>query len=180
MARCWWALQFSLYLHKSRARFFEVRGIVAALLLHGFELAAVIGALAGRAFADLFGCFAPLAHGYEELFALVDGFDAAIEFKARFLHGLLGFGQGEARLFELGLAAGEAGIAFFGCLAERGEFVLQGIDLGAEGEEALATQAHVELVQFSFEFAVAARAAHLAAEIVNLAFDLGDDVFNPL
>ena len=157
-----------------------MRGIVAALLLHGFELASVIGALAGRAFADLFGRLAPLAHGHEELFSLVDGLDAAIEFKARFLHGLLGLGQREARFFELDLAAGEAGIAFFGCLAERCEFVLQRGDLGTESEEALAPQAHVELVQLLFEFAVAARPAHLAAETVNLAFDLGDDVFNPL
>ena len=140
------SLQFSLYLDERRTRFVEVRRIVAALLLHGFELTAVIGALAGRALADLFGRLAPLARGHEDLFALVDGLDAAIEFKARFLHGLLGFGQGEARLFELGLAAGEAGIAFFSRLAERGELVLQRGDLGTEGEEALASQAHVELV----------------------------------
>ena len=131
------SLQFSLYVHKSRARFVEVCSIVAALLLHSFELIAVIRAFAGRAFADLFGRLTPLAHGHEDLFALVDGLDAAIEFKARLLHGLLGLGQREARLFELGLAAGEAGIAFFGRLAECCEFVLLRGDLGAEGEEAL-------------------------------------------
>ena len=140
------SLQVALYTHKVGAHLVAVRGIVAVLLLHGFELAAVIGVFAGRAGADLFGRLAPLAHGYEELFALVNGLDAAIELKARLLHGLLGFGQREAHLFELGLAGGKAGIAFFGRLAEGGKFVLQRGDLGAEGEETLASQAHVELV----------------------------------
>ena len=140
------SLQVALYTHKVGAHLVAVRGIVAVLLLHGLELAAVIGVLAGRALADLFGRLAPLAHSYEELFSLVDGLDAAIELKARLLHGLFGFGQREAHLFELGLAGGKAGIALFGRLTERGKFVLQWGDLGTEGEETLASQTHIELV----------------------------------
>ena len=117
----------------------EALGVVAALLLGGFALGDIVGAFASGALEDLNCGIAALANGDKDAFLLVDGLDLAVEFDAGFLHGLFGFGQYQAGLFECGFAAGKAGVALFGDLAQFFELVLQRVELGAEGEKAMAT-----------------------------------------
>ena len=99
-----------------------------------------IGAFATGALYDLDGGIAALAYCDQDAFFLVDGLDFAVESNAGLLHVLFGFGQNQARLFERGFAASEAGVALFGDLAQFLEFVLQRFELGAEGGKAVAAQ----------------------------------------